>query len=110
MLRSGLYFCFAAVLVLALAGRAEAACESQYRIPEENSQCLEESHGRGWYRAYNKCAHVIRVKVDVANGSDVDRDVPAAGGQFGKVEGDIDTSWGRYIRSVTCCSDYSSCN
>ena len=86
-----LSFCFAAfaVLVLALADRAEAACESEHRVSDENSQCLEASHTAESYIAYNLCAHKIRVKVDVKRGRDTTVDVPAAGSQYGRVEGSI---------------------
>lgn len=98
------------ILVLVFAGQAEAACESEHRVSEEDSECMSESHTDGWYRVYNQCTHIIKAKIDVANGTDVTKDVPAAASQYGKIEGTISTTLGRYIRAVSCCSDHSTCD
>ena len=102
-----LSFCFVPILALALAGRAEASCESQYRVSEDDSECLESSHSNSRWHAFNACwNHTIRVKVDIKNANDVTKDVAARN----RASGTVDTSWGRRVRGVYCCSDYSSCN
>ena len=68
-----LSFCFAAftVLVLAFAGRAEAACESQYRVSVTNANCMRATWLPGEYWAANSCSYDIKVKVDIKNARDV---------------------------------------
>lgn len=105
-------FCLVPLLVLALTGWAEAACDNNVRVQPEDSQCLIAWHSNSHYRTQNKCTHKIRVKLDIKNGSDSTFDMNAysGSGQYPKVEGSIDTSWWRSLRDVTCCSDWSSCN
>lgn len=104
--------CVASILVLVLAaGRAEASCGNSVRVQPEDSECFSGTHNNEHYDLRNQCPHIIRVKIDIANGSDRTEDVPKKEGNvWGRVTGSIDTSWNRYIRDVTCCSDYSSCD
>ena len=103
---------FCVIAVLALAGRAEAACENEHRVLPANSACMSANHTNGWYRIENACYHEIRAKVDVANARDVTRTLDPAGGSLAPawVEGTISTALGAYIRAVSCCSDHSNCN
>lgn len=104
--------CVVSVLAVALAGRADAACETSDRVQPADSDCLDAIHGNKYYTAWNFCSHGIRVKLDIANGADstFDMDGWSGSGPAPKKEGSIDTSWWRWLRDVTCCSDHSSCD
>ena len=101
-----LSFCFAAVavLVLALAGRAEAACESQHRVSRADSECLLAYHSDSNWMATNDCDHGIRLKIDIKDARDQTKDL----GGDRSAAGAINTGWGVRIRGIYCCSDYSA--
>ena len=99
--------CLAAVLFLTLAGRAEAACETRHRVLPQDSQCMRANWTSEKYWAANDCSHTIRVKVDVARVSDVTFELNGGTG-IGWTGANL--GWNGYIRNVTCCSDYSSCD
>lgn len=103
-----LLFCLVPILALTLAGRAEAACESQHRVTPANSVCLVASNTKYTWTAYNDCTHTIRIKVDIASGTDVTKDLDADGRASGSLSSHW--IWSPYVRGVYCCSDFSSCN
>ena len=123
--------------IFALANHAHANCGSSKRVSASDSECLAETHSNSRYTVTNHCLHEIKAKIDIKNGSDKTETVAAARlqscTQVGEyynctdvhipeaahwattltptsTSGSISTSWGRKIRSVTCCKDYTSCN
>ncbi len=123
--------------IVAFAGHAGASCGSSQRVSASDSQCLWETHTNGGWTARNACLHEIKTKIDVKGGSDKTKKISKALFQVctiirGEPEcfvsgdpdhasialglittretGSIDTTWGRRIRSVTCCKDHASCN
>ena len=137
MIRKILPAAIASFAIVAFANHATASCGSSQRVSAANSWCLEETHSNGRYSATNHCLHEIKVKIDIRNASDKTRTILGArlrvctyigglshcinttdqrfadesiGTHKTTVTGTTSTSWGRRIRSVTCCKDHSSCN
>ena len=113
--------------VLAFAGAAQASCGSSVRVSIDDSECL-----RGWWsnsswNVSNDCLHRVKIKIDIRNTSDKTRTMDAATERevchnvlmryecytvttASSSTGSINAIWGRRIQSVTCCSDYGSCD
>ena len=136
MTRTFLPAAIALFCVAAFANHADASCGSSNRVSSADSDCLVASNTNDTYHAYNYCLHEIKVKVDVKNDQDRTRTIGAAQLQVcttvhgidtcfttsnqgvahlativrSSVEGAIHAGWGVKIRSVTCCSDHSTCD
>ena len=107
-----------ATLALTLVGvHAQAACESNQRISDADSDCLESeqwhsyigSQRRDHYKARNLCHDLGKMvaKADIKNGADQTRTFNY--GFTGWREGHATSP--RSVQSVTCCTDLSTlCN
>ena len=103
-----LSFCLVPILVLVLAGRAEAACESGHRVAPADAACLTASHTKWTWTSFNDCDHTIRVKVDIKNGTDKTKDVATRTHWTGSLSSSW--VWSPSVRGVYCCSDFASCS